>query len=137
MKFIVLLCLIAAIFAENYFQEDFSKPNWESRWLDSKTRDNLGKFVLSAGKFQGSKSELSQGLQTSQDAKFYGISTKFQKQTPELFSKDLFIQYSVKHEQGIDCGGGYLKLFQAEDLTDLTKLEEKSKYGMCSLTPIF
>lgn len=37
------------------------------------------------------------------------ISTKF----PSFSNKDktLIIQYVVKHEQGIDCGGGYMKLF--------------------------
>ena len=49
------------------------------------------------------------GIQTSQDAKFYGISAKFEK----AFSNkgtDLVIQFSVKHEQTIDCGGGYVKV---------------------------
>merc|ERR1712022_74522 len=48
------------------------------------------------------------GLQTSQDAKFYGISAA----TKEFSNKDkpLVVQYSVKHEQGIDCGGAYLKI---------------------------
>jgi len=37
------------------------------------------------------------------------ISTKF----PKFSNKDktLIIQYVVKHEQNIDCGGGYMKLF--------------------------
>ena len=56
---------------------------------------------------------ISTGIQTSQDAKFYGISAKFD----EAFSnedKTLVIQFQVKHEQNIDCGGGYVKvsLFQ-------------------------
>lgn len=49
------------------------------------------------------------GIQTSQDAKFYGISAKFE----EPFSnegKTLVIQFQVKHEQNIDCGGGYVKV---------------------------
>lgn len=49
------------------------------------------------------------GIQTSEDAKFYGVSAKFEK----AFSnegKDLVIQFSVKHEQNIDCGGGYVKV---------------------------
>lgn len=49
------------------------------------------------------------GLQTSQDARFYAISTSF-----EPFSnkdKTLVVQFTVKHEQNIDCGGGYVKLF--------------------------
>jgi len=49
------------------------------------------------------------GIQTSEDAKFYGISAKFEN----AFSndgKDLVVQFTVKHEQNIDCGGGYLKV---------------------------
>lgn len=49
------------------------------------------------------------GIQTSEDAKFYGISAKFE----EAFSnegKTLVIQFQVKHEQNIDCGGGYVKV---------------------------
>lgn len=55
-----------------------------------------------------------------QDARFYGISTKF-----EPFSnKDspLVIQFSVKHEQNIDCGGGYLKVFDCS-------LDQKDMHG--------
>lgn len=49
------------------------------------------------------------GIQTSEDAKFYAISRKF----PPFGNKDkpLVIQFTVKHEQNIDCGGGYVKLF--------------------------
>lgn len=49
------------------------------------------------------------GIQTSEDAKFYGLSAKFEK----AFSNEgqnLVIQFSVKHEQNIDCGGGYAKV---------------------------
>lgn len=60
------------------------------------------------------------GLQTSQDARFYALSHKF---TP--FSnkdKPLVVQFSVKHEQNIDCGGGYLKVFDCS-------LEQKDMHG--------
>lgn len=49
------------------------------------------------------------GLQTSTDARFYALSAKF----PEAFSnegKTLVVQFTVKHEQSIDCGGGYVKV---------------------------
>merc|ERR1719362_665874 len=52
------------------------------------------------------------GLRTSQDAKFYARSAKF-----DSFSnagKDIAVQFSVKHDQKIDCGGGYVKLFPAD-----------------------
>merc|ERR1712164_53712 len=97
------ICLGAAA-AEVYFEEDFS-GDWESRWVVSENKDDLGKFVVAAG-INGDSSNV--GLKTSQDAKFYGISAA----TKEFSNKDkpLVVQYSVKHEQGIDCGGAYLKL---------------------------
>ena len=48
------------------------------------------------------------GIQTSQNGKFYAQSAKFDKFTNE--GKTLVIQFTVKHEQKIDCGGGYVKV---------------------------
>jgi len=61
------------------------------------------------------------GLQTSQDARFYTISAKFDKPFSSE-GKTLVIQFSVKHEQEIDCGGGYVKLFASD-------LDQKSMHG--------
>ena len=48
------------------------------------------------------------GLKTSQDAKFYAMSTSF----PKFSNKDktLAVQFTVQHQQKIDCGGGYVKV---------------------------
>merc|ERR1711981_203479 len=101
---VVFAICLGAVAAEVYFEEDFS-GDWESRWVQSENKDDLGKFVATAG-INGDASNL--GLKTSQDAKFYGISAV----TKEFSNKDkpLVVQYSVKHEQGIDCGGAYLKI---------------------------
>merc|ERR1711981_712882 len=101
---VVFAICLGAVAAEVYFEEDFS-GDWESRWVQSENKDDLGKFVAAAG-INGDASNL--GLKTSQDAKFYGISAV----TKDFSTKDkpLVVQYSVKHEQGIDCGGAYLKL---------------------------
>merc|ERR1712142_1424464 len=53
------------------------------------------------------------GMQTSQDAKFYQISAKMEKSFSNE-GKTLVLQFSVKHEQSIDCGGGYIKLFPSD-----------------------
>ncbi|KAJ6810946.1 calreticulin-3-like [Iris pallida] len=47
-------------------------------------------------------------IQTYPDAKHYAISAKI----PEFSNKDrtLVVQYSIKFEQDIECGGGYIKL---------------------------
>lgn len=60
------------------------------------------------------------GIQTSQDARFYGLSTKFDKFSNE--GKTLVLQFTVKHEQNIDCGGGYIKLFDCS-------LDQKDMHG--------
>ncbi len=62
---------------------------------------------MTAGKFYGD-AEADKGLQTSQDARFYAYTAKFPKFSNK--DKDLVLQYTVKHEQKIDCGGGYLKI---------------------------
>lgn len=49
------------------------------------------------------------GLQTSEDAKYYALSTRFKLINNE--NETLVVQFSVKYEQGIDCSGGYVKLF--------------------------
>lgn len=48
------------------------------------------------------------GIQTYNDAKHYAISAKI----PEFSNKNriLVVQYSIKIEQDIECGGGYIKL---------------------------
>merc|ERR1711871_452710 len=118
----VAVSCIALATAEVYFEEDFS-GDWESRWIQSKAKDDLGAMKVSSGKYFGDE-EAAKGLQTSQDAKFYAISAKTKEFSNE--GKDLVIQYTVKFEQDIDCGGGYLKVgaFEPE------KFEGESKYNI-------
>ena len=51
---------------------------------------------------------MSIGIKTTQDAKFYAVSAAFDKFSNE--GKTVVIQFTVKHEQRIDCGGGYVKV---------------------------
>ncbi|XP_028746240.1 calreticulin-like [Peromyscus leucopus] len=94
-----------------YFREEFEDGDgWTKRWVQSKHQSDYGKFQLTAGKFYQDK-EKDKGLQTSEDAKFYALSTRFKPFSN--VNETLVVQFSVKHEQGIDCGGGYVKLFPA------------------------
>merc|ERR1712054_386440 len=118
----IAVSCVAFATAEVYFEEDFS-GDWESRWIQSKAKSDLGVMKVSAGKYYGDE-EAGKGLQTSQDAKFYGISAKTKEFSNE--GKTLVVQFSVKHEQDIDCGGGYLKLGAYE----LEKFEGSSPYNI-------
>jgi len=108
-----LLGFVVISYAKVHFKETFNK-GWESRWVNSKNKESegtQGTFEASHGKYYADAEE-DQGLKTSTDARFYQISAE----VPHAFSnkdKDLIIQYSVKHEQRIDCGGGYVKLMPA------------------------
>ncbi|KAM7080989.1 epidermal growth factor receptor substrate 15-like 1 isoform 3-T3 [Ciconia maguari] len=100
-------CAWAAV----YFQEQFlDGANWQKRWVNSEHKPDLGKFKLTAGKFYGDPVR-DKGLQTSENSKFYAISSRFKPFSNK--GKTLVIQYTVKHEQKIDCGGGYVKIFSS------------------------
>uniref|UniRef100_A0AC35UIF7 Calreticulin n=1 Tax=Rhabditophanes sp. KR3021 TaxID=114890 RepID=A0AC35UIF7_9BILA len=110
-SFVAVLAIAMAVSAEVYFKETFDKT-YTDRWVQSTHKDDLGKFVLSAGKFYGDE-ERDTGLKTSQDAKFYDIAAGFKKFSNK--GKTLVVQFTLKHEQGIDCGGGYLKVLKSGD----------------------
>lgn len=110
-KFIIaFIVIIASVSGKIYFKEDFNDKAWEKRWIVSsewKSKSELGEWKWTAGEWFGDKDD--KGIQTSEDARHYGLSAKLD----EAFTnkgKDLVIQFSVKHEQDLDCGGAYLKL---------------------------
>jgi len=108
----VLFALLALASATVFFREDFTEPNWESRWVQSEKRPahERGTVKVTAGKyFTDEKAE--SGLTTTEDARFYHLTTEFK----EFNNKDktLVLQYSLKQDQRIDCGGGYVKLHPA------------------------
>merc|ERR1711977_134285 len=126
MKSVAIVAVLCAAFAsaEVYMEEEFG-DGWESRWVTSEAKSDLGAMKVSAGKFYGD-AEAGKGLQTSQDAKFYAISSKHTDFSNE--GKTLVVQFSVKHEQDIDCGGAYLKLLPAS--LDAKKFQGDSEYNI-------
>jgi len=122
LKLIVSTCLLGLVLSDPtiHFKEEFDE-GWEGRWVESTHKgSDAGKFKWSAGKFYGD-ADRDKGIQTSQDAKFYGLSSKFET----AFSnegKTLVVQFTVKHEQNIDCGGGYAKIFGSD-------LDQKDMHG--------
>merc|ERR1712190_70295 len=110
-----------------FFSETFGN-GWESRWTVSKWKDSegtQGKWVAAAGKWFNDEAE-DTGVQTSEDSKFFGISTSF-----DSFSnagKQVIIQYQAKYEKDVECGGGYLKIGPKFD--DLTTFGDPTVYNI-------
>merc|ERR1712216_348224 len=110
----LLLLALAAVFAtasaEVFFQETFD-DSWTDRWVQSdwkKDENTRGDFVLTAGKWFGDERD-DRGIQTPEDARFYAISADMGA-TFSNEGKTLVLQFSAKHEQKLDCGGGDIKL---------------------------
>lgn len=94
---------------------------WEDRWTTStewKPSHEMGEFERTAGKWYGDEDDT--GIQTGEDARFYGISAKMDDEFDNN-GKDLVLQFTVKHEQDIDCGGAYIKL--------LPNIEDPASFG--------
>merc|ERR1712190_470242 len=110
-----------------FLSETFG-DGWESRWTVSKWKDSegtQGKWVAAAGKWFNDEAE-DTGIQTSEDSKFFGISTSF-----DSFSnagKQIIIQYQAKYEKDVECGGGYLKIGPKFD--DLTTFGDPTPYNI-------
>ncbi|KAM1038648.1 hypothetical protein ACFX13_034039 [Malus domestica] len=109
---LVLLSLLAIASAKVFFEERF-EDGWDKRWVKSdwKREEGLaGEWNYTSGKWNGDAND--KGIQTSEDYRFYAISAEF----PEFSNKDktLVFQFSVKHEQKLDCGGGYIKLLSGD-----------------------
>uniref|UniRef100_A0A0D6R337 Calreticulin n=1 Tax=Araucaria cunninghamii TaxID=56994 RepID=A0A0D6R337_ARACU len=108
LSLLIFLCWITCSHGEVIFEERFD-DGWESRWVKSDWKRGEGKagsFKHSAGKWAGDPDD--KGIQTTTDARHFAISAKI----PEFNNKGrtLVLQYSIKLEQDIECGGGYIKL---------------------------
>lgn len=49
------------------------------------------------------------GIQTGPDSKYFALYSELKKPFTND-GKELVLQFQVKHEQDLDCGGGYIKL---------------------------
>jgi len=110
MKSLCGALLLGAASGKIYFQETFeTDPFADNRWVVSQWKQDTGEageLSWSGGNWNVNNHK---GLRTTQDAKFYAVSSKLH----EEFNNDgktLVFGVSVKNEQNIDCGGEYVKL---------------------------
>jgi len=122
-------CVAPAV-AEVFFKEQFNDDAWTTRWTEStkwKPKSEMGSWTHTAGQWYADEND--KGIQTSEDARFYGISAKMDS-TFTSGDKPLVIQYSVKHEQQLDCGGAYIKLLPGGDSFDSAKFGGDTDYAV-------
>jgi calreticulin len=116
---------------EFFLKENFNDDAWTSRWTESSTwkpKAEMGTWKHTAGEWYGDSDN--KGIQTSEDARFYGLSAKLDVPFVSGSEKPLVIQYSVKHEQNLDCGGAYIKLLPGGDKFDATAFGGDTPYAV-------
>nr|XP_033795496.1 calmegin isoform X1 [Geotrypetes seraphini]XP_033795506.1 calmegin isoform X1 [Geotrypetes seraphini]XP_033795516.1 calmegin isoform X1 [Geotrypetes seraphini] len=118
---------------EVYLEETFDDGSLDG-WVFSKMKkdgadDDIAKYdgrweieELKENKIHGDK-----GLVLKSAAKHHAISAMLKK--PFIFDdKPLIVQYEVNFQDGIDCGGAYVKLLSNSDNLDLEQFFDKTPY---------
>lgn len=114
-----------------FFQESFDgeDPFSSGKWVKSKDEkyNNQPVMVKSSSKAAPGVHAKDKGLSLTQEMKFYGVSTEFP--TPlDVKDKDLAIQYELKLEEGLNCGGAYIKLPRYGESVDFNLLNNETPY---------
>ncbi|OWB70350.1 hypothetical protein B5S31_g27 [[Candida] boidinii] len=118
--------------ASNSFFEQFDS-NWDSRWKISQFTDSDSPDLKYKGKWSVEESIVNKGfnndkgLVVKSEASHHAISAKL----PQVFdNKDntLVLQYEVKLQKGLDCGGAYIKLLSENDELHNQEFNNDSSY---------
>merc|ERR1711968_252203 len=112
MKAIALGVAVLAVSASAkvYFKETFdSEESYKKNWVESEWKGaDQGKIEITSGA-HSSDTAFDSALKTTQDYRWYDTSAKMDESFDNK-DKTLVVQYSVRHEQKLDCGGGYIMI---------------------------
>lgn len=106
-----LFLLLRTISSEIYFEERFNTDGWTKRWIKSEKHPPgkpFGRWQLTAGSTPGDPAK-QRGIKTLDDFRNYAISARFQKCWTDK-NRPLVVQYTLKMDKPIICGGAYIKL---------------------------
>ncbi|RKP36243.1 Calreticulin precursor, partial [Dimargaris cristalligena] len=105
--------------AKVYFREEFDQFDTTSRWVQSRAKNNFGRWELATGALVADPA-INQGLQTKGDSSYFALSAALEEPF-KTYGKPLVLQYSVRFDRVIDCSGSYIKLYPANlDQLELT-----------------
>ncbi|CCG81941.1 Calnexin [Taphrina deformans PYCC 5710] len=99
------------------FVEQFANDDWQDRWTPSAaTSGNEGEEEMNyVGRWAREQPHIYKGMENDfglvlkDDARRHAISAPF-SQSVDNKDKTLVLQYEVKMQKGLECGGAYLKL---------------------------
>ncbi|MCO5583687.1 hypothetical protein L7F22_037600 [Adiantum nelumboides] len=104
-------------------QEEVLQPESILRHEDKVLRHGVWKYEKSEGHDNW-------GLLASEKARKYGIATRF-PEVVEFKEKPIVLQYDLRLQNGIECGGSYLKFLQVQkDGWTPSQLNNKAPYSI-------
>jgi calnexin len=109
-----------------YFHfQPFSDDSWKNSWEVSSLPSVSGKWkVETTGPPQGIPGQKMNFMQTEKS--YYGLSTAFS--TPfDPDGKTIVVQYEVRLQDTLECGGAYIKLFHKDNFVPAS-LSNQSRY---------
>nr|XP_028574065.1 calnexin isoform X2 [Podarcis muralis] len=116
-----------------YFAENFDKGTLEGWFLSKAKKDDIDDEIAKYdGKWEvqemkDTKLPGDKGLVLVSRAKHHAISAKLTK--PFVFdTKPLIVQYEVNFQNGIECGGAYVKLLSKTRELNLDQFHDKTPY---------
>lgn len=127
--YVLLLCC-SLVAAEVYFEEKFNDGGWEKRWQKSSWKQSdgsAGEFKQTAGKWYADEKD--KGIQTGPDSKYFALYSELKKPFTND-GKELVLQFQVKHEQDLDCGGGYIKLLPSSSKSKMKDFGGETPYSV-------
>ncbi|KAH9267240.1 hypothetical protein BASA84_000782 [Batrachochytrium salamandrivorans] len=118
------------------FLEQFG-ANWETRWIPSNAKkivdgvedEDLLRY-RGAWAVESSNPKVivgDEGLVVKTPAAHHAISAKFPKPVDPT-GKSLVVQYEVKLQNGLECGGAYIKLLTHDPSYEADSFEDKTPY---------
>lgn len=95
-----------------HWAETFDGDVW-SHWIKSDSEKFNGEFSVSRRKEEALEGDV--GLLAALEAKKYGVSVSFPPITGEA-GTPFIVQYEARFQDGLTCGGSYVKLFDRSSL---------------------
>jgi calnexin len=136
MIFHVLIVVVAALAVVSRAQEgvifyetfDEEEDVFASKWVkssDPKYANQPLKIKTPTRTIPGYETD--KGVQLTQEMRHYGFGAKF-AQPLVANGSDIVLQYELKMEEKLACGGAYIKMLREDASQDLSELTNESQY---------
>lgn len=103
----------------------------DHQWVKSKVGKYLDQPVLIKPPNKPVKGyESDNGLQLTQEMKHYGLSCQLSHPFDFSLQQDFVVQYEVRLEESLECGGAYIKLLREDSQSSLEELSNDTPYSI-------